>query len=472
MTSRQQIEKIKSDFQAKLEKNSPRYRRAIIRELDYLYKKHGKGDLQGFIDAVQKYFDIPGPEKALTIQALKESQQQISELWDDYFAESTDLFDAADPNTFEKLQALYKVDFSKIKSDAGEIITEEIRRTARAGRGYEVLRSRLLKRSLGEAQSRTLAQTALAQFDNATMFEFAQQGGVEKFKYDGVLHTNTRPFCREHLGKKYTIDQIRKMDNHQGIPVETSCGGYNCTHFWTPVVIETKSKKPKKIVAGELNETQIYFKKQVEAKLGITLDDKYYKADFDIEIKLQLMNNSNAYWNEEDSTIYVGKKRFNTEFTKKSVITHEGAHARHDTRSLITKLGTVHPKIEEMFRKHSAVINGNEDGFMRSDRRYDLANRLDILRAIEFRAMHPEFSEDDISEMYSSTCDYFGALTLNMVGGGHRRSYYRNVRWQMFEWFAHCSENYYAGNPYFEHYFPEEYKLTLQFMKEIEDARI
>ncbi|MFZ4620957.1 MAG: hypothetical protein ACOYNS_10380, partial [Bacteroidota bacterium] len=177
-----------------------------------------------------------------TIQALKESQQQISELWNTYFAESTDLFDTADPNTFEKLQALYKVDFSKIKSDAGTIITEEIRRTARAGKGYEVLRSRLLKRSLGEAQARTLAITALAQFDNGTMFEFAQQGGVEKFKYDGVLHTNTRPFCREHLGKKYTIEQIRKMDNLQGIPVETSCGGYNCTHFWTPVVIDLPKK--------------------------------------------------------------------------------------------------------------------------------------------------------------------------------------------------------------------------------------
>jgi len=245
MSSRQQIEQIKRDFQAKLEKNSPRYRRAIIRELDYLYRKHGRGDLQAFLNAVDKYFDIPATVKALTVEVFRQSQAQIAGLWSEYFQESTDLMDGADPNLFERLQSLYKVDFSKIRSDAGAIITEEIRRTARAGKGYEDLRSRLLRRSLGEAQSRTLAITALAQFDNGMMFEYAQQGGVEKFLYDGVLHTNTRPFCREHLGKQYTIAQIQKMDNGQGIPVETACGGYNCTHFWTPVVSELPKKGAK-----------------------------------------------------------------------------------------------------------------------------------------------------------------------------------------------------------------------------------
>ncbi|MEW5800450.1 MAG: hypothetical protein AB1728_15755, partial [Bacteroidota bacterium] len=166
--------------------------------------------------------------------------------WKEYFEESGELFNVLDRNDFEKLQALYKVDFSQIKSNAREVITEEIRRTARAGEGYEVLRSRLRKRGLGEGEVRTLANTALAQFDNATMFEFAQQAGIEKFKYDGVLHENSRPFCREHLGKKFTLEQIRAMDNGQGLPVETSLGGYNCTHFWTPVIEQLNRKSTNK----------------------------------------------------------------------------------------------------------------------------------------------------------------------------------------------------------------------------------
>ncbi|NUN68843.1 MAG: hypothetical protein HUU02_03935 [Bacteroidetes bacterium] len=266
---RTQIEQIKRDFQAKLEMNSPRYRRAIIRELDYLYRKHGRGDLQAFLSAVEIYFDIPATEKALTFEVFKKSQAQIAELWDQFFQESTDLFDAADPNLFEKMQSLYKVDFRKIRNGAGEIITEEIRRSIRQGKGYEELRSRLLHRSLGEAQSRTLAITALAQFDNGMMFEYAQQGGVEKFLYDGVLHTNTRPFCREHLGKQFTLAQIRKMDNGQGIPVETSCGGYNCTHFWTPLVSELPKKgarTKKKVVSNTAAGTPVSEALSVQAR--------------------------------------------------------------------------------------------------------------------------------------------------------------------------------------------------------------
>jgi hypothetical protein len=236
MTSRQQIEKIKRQFQASLEQNSPRYRRAVIRQIDYLYRRYGQDDLAGFLDVLDRLFDVPGAAKSSITRDLIDSQRQISELWREYYEESGVLFPDFDKNDFEKMSALYKVDFSKIKSGSREVIMNEIRRIARSGAGYDVLRSRLLKRSLGDAESRTLANTSLAQFDNAMMFEFAQQGGIEQFKYDGVLHENTRLFCREHLGKKFTIDEIRQMDNGQGIPVETSCGGYNCTHWWTPVI--------------------------------------------------------------------------------------------------------------------------------------------------------------------------------------------------------------------------------------------
>lgn len=236
MTQREQIEKLKQDFQASLENNSPKYRRAIIRELDFLYRKYGRENIDIFYTVVEKLFDIPATSKAEILKELKTAQAQIGQLWDGYFADSMELFNVMDANDFEKLQALYNVDFPKIKESTREIILKEIGRAARAEASYDVVRSRLLKRGLGDAEARTLANTALAQFDNATMFEFAKQAGIEKFKYDGVLHPNSRPFCKEHLGKKYTLAQISKMDNMQGLPVSTSCGGYNCTHFWTPVI--------------------------------------------------------------------------------------------------------------------------------------------------------------------------------------------------------------------------------------------
>lgn len=241
MTSREQIEKVKADLARSLEKNSPRYRRAIVRELDFLFRKYGNDNIDIFMTVVEKKFDIPATAKTKIIKDLKEAQNRVAELWDEYFEETLPLTPSQKEgeisrNDFEKMQALYKVDFKKIKNSTRDIIVQEIRRTARAGEGYDVLRSRLMKRSLGAGEASTLANTALAQFDNATMFEFAAQAGVEKYKYGGVLHPNTRPFCREHIGKIYTIEQIKKMDNGQGMPVMTSLGGFNCGHYWTAQV--------------------------------------------------------------------------------------------------------------------------------------------------------------------------------------------------------------------------------------------
>jgi hypothetical protein len=66
------------------------------------------------------------------------------------------------------------------------------------------------------------------------MHEVCEQAGIEKFLYDGM--PAQRPFCKEHLGHVYTLEEIMQMDNGQGLDVLTSLGGYNCVHFWTPVV--------------------------------------------------------------------------------------------------------------------------------------------------------------------------------------------------------------------------------------------
>jgi len=44
-----------------------------------------------------------------------------------------------------------------------------------------------------------------------------------------------RPFCRERVGKVYSIDEIRGMSNGQGLAVEYFCGGWNCRHRWVAV---------------------------------------------------------------------------------------------------------------------------------------------------------------------------------------------------------------------------------------------
>jgi hypothetical protein len=79
-------------------------------------------------------------------------------------------------------------------------------------------------------RAKTAANTAKAGFQTINAFAGAERAGVNKFKYIGAQAQ--RPFCRKHLNKIYTKEEILKLDNGQGLPVWIYRGGYNCIHRW------------------------------------------------------------------------------------------------------------------------------------------------------------------------------------------------------------------------------------------------
>jgi len=76
--------------------------------------------------------------------------------------------------------------------------------------------------------------TQYAGFDNSANKTVADLAGLRKAVYGGTIGPNTRIFCRRLLENPalYTEDEIRKMDNGQGLPVIRYCGGYRCMHEW------------------------------------------------------------------------------------------------------------------------------------------------------------------------------------------------------------------------------------------------
>lgn len=80
----------------------------------------------------------------------------------------------------------------------------------------------------------TFLNTQLAGFDNTAALEIANLAGLKEAKYFGPISKNTRQFCLHLLGigGTYTENEIRAMDNGQGLPVIRYCGGYNCMHEW------------------------------------------------------------------------------------------------------------------------------------------------------------------------------------------------------------------------------------------------
>ncbi|TAK59415.1 MAG: hypothetical protein EPO24_07710 [Bacteroidetes bacterium] len=258
--SRPKINTIRERVAVDLAENAMQYKRALLREIDALWRASGgtstslsvterEERLEVLIKKVSAQFKIkPAAQKLLTDE-VKQAQAEIKEVWADYFrdravspASGINSEHGAGviklkPGEYEKLRSLYKVDFKGLQDEQREIIMEEVRKAVGAGKGFTDLRDALGKRGMGAAHAETLANTSLAAFDNAIHVEFATQSGITKFKYDGPVNATTRPFCREHAGKIYTIAELDAMDNGQGLkPTSVYLGGYRCQHYLTAQV--------------------------------------------------------------------------------------------------------------------------------------------------------------------------------------------------------------------------------------------
>lgn len=240
--SRKKIELLKEELAVSLQNDILRFKRAVIRELDYLWREapssvfpKGETTIEKFADFILQRINLPKGIQREIINELKNTQMQIAEVHDQYFKNTVP--EKYKPVDYEKMLAAYSIDFPQIDKDVRDTVVKTFRESVRNEYSFETIRTNLQKESLGTSQIYTLANTAVAQFDNASMFEFAQQAGVEKYLYDGTLTPNSRPFCVKHFKKTYTLERIHQLNNGQELEVWTSCGGFNCTHFWTAQII-------------------------------------------------------------------------------------------------------------------------------------------------------------------------------------------------------------------------------------------
>lgn len=81
----------------------------------------------------------------------------------------------------------------------------------------------------------TEVKTQISSFGRSITAFTAEEVGLTHYLYTGPKDGITRPFCRQLIDLVVTKDQMRKLDNGQGLGVLVYCGGYNCRHSWSPV---------------------------------------------------------------------------------------------------------------------------------------------------------------------------------------------------------------------------------------------
>jgi hypothetical protein len=228
MNIRLEIENLKDEVRKEITKLSNLSYLAIVQEIDYLFSRSNADSIEQFAKELEQKLNISPQKFYRIVQILYSYRNTINYFWNTYF-EGIQI----PHNSFEKVLALTNVNFTKVATEIkNEILVSFIKNKTL---DFNIIRQNLLTGKIAKHRIYTEVNTSVAQYDNAIMFEFAKQGNITKFKYDGFLHPNTRPFCAKHLHQVYTISQIEKLDNGQNLSVLYSLGGWNCTHFWTPI---------------------------------------------------------------------------------------------------------------------------------------------------------------------------------------------------------------------------------------------
>ena len=212
------------------------------------------------------------------------------------------------------------------------------------------------------------------------------------------------------------------------------------------------------------------------AKQGYIVGNLDFLKLLNEEIKIKLSGRRSYH---QAGTVNINIKRYKPGANQtKSVIAHEFGHAIHYQLKW-ARYGTASDPI---VIKHFKRLQKELGVGLRGQRRLDIQNKfrqkIDINRTIdseEYKKLRKQFknmTDIEFREHFLDMADFFGAITKERVGFGHGVSYYttRGVFGQHAEFLAHCSENYYNGNPIFKALFPKIYEETKKIWQELIDS--
>ena len=147
---------------------------------------------------------------------------------------------AVDPAELPSIDALKLATADQVFQDVILPSTLQATRTALEGMTVGVPKASAIKAMDQRLESivgtqMTQVNTELSQFGRAVTASAAQAFDLDLYLYTGPRDGVTRAFCRPLINKVVSETQMNRLDNGQGLPVKTSCGGYNCRHSWSPV---------------------------------------------------------------------------------------------------------------------------------------------------------------------------------------------------------------------------------------------
>lgn len=327
----------------------------------------------------------------------------------------------------------------------------------------EVLRNHILTNDTGEGTlqryTKQITTDAINQY-NAQYGEIvAQDLQFNWGRYIGSNITTTRQFCTLLVEKEWVhkselpaiikgeIDGEQcKLSKTTGLPLgmipDTNAdnfkvrrGGYNCGHqfFWVPdssvpkellskfaTKAPTKAKEDQPIVEAikEKNKNSLDYL----ALRGVEFPEEVLKL---LPKDITITNNTEpgSYFNPMDNEIVIGGgERAQNEYYKKMIVLHEGGHAIHINKKIITEdyvspeFNTFYEKLKDTLGRDGAVINAK-------------------LWELGFSNVKKKTNTEKIGMLH----DILGSITKGAYGAGHSLDYYLDGNKPLMEIFAHST---------------------------------
>lgn len=279
--------------------------------------------------------------------------------------------------------------FARAKGRIQDDVNYIVSRGLRKGRDKADIRNELIDR-LGvlNYHAETIVRTAKSGFAGIDDIHQATDDGNNLLTYIGP--PGERDFCENHLGKTYTIAEIKKMDNGQGLPVLYYKGGYNCRHQWVKATAAEaerynagNGKAPvKDEELGEIN-TKEYKGTSQHWKLMDELQDKYLKPHFESNKQL---------WADEHS--HSMKEYINSlnSSTRNSISGYTGNDYKLMNQVLRKQeIGAGEPDwVKEEMKRDIPRVMKNAKDILDNDIDYKLKNDIVLFRGESYSSFIPE----------------------------------------------------------------------------------
>ena len=171
----------------------------------------------------------------------------------DVFIEQQDLISASIKGTLEAVDPAFKFDSILPQIDALQIqssnavfdeiiipvyqkaIRESLRDLTIEVPVQSALSNLQTRMKKSEGSALTEVKTKLSQYGRSINAVASKAAGIKNYLYTGPRDGVTRSFCKALINLVVNDQQMKQLNNNQGLNVITSGGGYNCRHSWSPV---------------------------------------------------------------------------------------------------------------------------------------------------------------------------------------------------------------------------------------------